>query len=152
MERNYYSKELGIDGDADTLARQAEQYTDGFSDEALEYIHKILIVEGKEEKAQRVAFVIESRNDKKNGAIDLGQMKLDILDKQYTLYEEKQGDWDVEIVNDMGRVATSVHTVDDDGTERVNAESVPKDEFFNRTAEEHQKVIDSLCFYAQPAD
>lgn len=145
MDARYYNSQLSIDGTADELASMAERYTDDYSDEALESIIKILRDEGKDDKAQRVAFELESRREVNANKFDLGRIKLWALDGMYQLVDLDEETYHLDVLSERGQIVISVITQDD----RTNAATFSLDEFLEFSSDDFEKAVNATIFYAK---
>lgn len=144
MDARYYDSKLSIDGTADELASMAESYTDDYSDEALESIIKILQNEGKDDKAQRVAFELESRREVNAHKFDLGRIKLWALDGMYQLVDLDEETYHLDVLSERGQIVISVIKQDD----RANAATFSLDEFLGFSSDDFEKAVNATIFYA----
>lgn len=145
MDARYYNSQLSIDGTADELASMAERYTDDYSDESLESIIKILHNEGKNDKAQRVAFELESRREVNANKFDLGRIKLWALDGMYQLVDLDEETYHLEVLSERGQIVISVTTQDD----KTNAATFSLDEFLGFSSDDFEKAVNATIFYAK---
>lgn len=145
MDARYYNSQLSIDGTADELASMAERYTDDYSDEALESIITILRDEGKDDKAQRVAFELESRREVNANKFDLGRIKLWALDGMYQLVDLDEETYHLDVLSERGQIVISVITQDD----RTNAATFSLDEFLEFSSDDFEKAVNATIFYAK---
>lgn len=146
MDARYYNSQLSIDGTADELASMAERYTDDYSDEALESIIKILRDEGKDDKAQRVAFELESRCEVNANKFDLGRIKLWALDGMYQLVDLDEETYHLEVLSERGQSCVISVTTQDD---RANAATFSLDEFLGFSSDDFEKAVNATIFYAK---
>lgn len=144
-ETCYYDSKLSIDGTADELASMAERYTDDYSDEALEYIIQILQNEGKNDKAQRVEFELESRREVNANKFDLGRIKLWALDGMYQFVDSDKEAYHLDVFSERGQIVISVSTRDD----RNNAATFSLDEFLGFSSDDFTAAVNSIIYYAQ---
>lgn len=145
MDARYYNSQLSIDGTADELASMAERYTDDYSDESIESIIKILHNEGKNDKAQRVAFELESRREVNANKFDLGRIKLWALDGMYQLVDLDEETYHLEVLSERGQIVISVTTQDD----KTNAATFSLDEFLGFSSDDFEKAVNATIFYAK---
>lgn len=145
VDVRYYDPKLSIDGTANELASMAERYTDGYSDEALERIINILQNEGKNDKAQRVAFELESRREVNAHKFDLGRIKLWALDGMYQLVDSDEETHHLDVISERGKIIISVSTRDD----RTNAATFSLEKFLEFTSDDFEKTVNAVMFYAQ---
>lgn len=145
VDVRYYDSKLSIDGTADELASMAERYTDDYSDEALEKIIDILQNEGKNEKAQRVAFELESRSEVNAHKFDLGRIKLWALDGMYQLVDSDEETHHLDVISERGKVIISVNTQDD----RLNTAIFSLEKFLELSSDDFEAAVNSAIFYAQ---
>lgn len=145
MDARYYNSKLSIDGTADELALMAERYTDDYNDEALESIIKILHNEGKDDKAQRVAFELESRREVNANKFDLGRIKLWALDGMYQLVDLDEETYHLDVLSERGQIVISVTTQDD----KTNAATFSLDKFLGFSSDDFEKAVNATIFYAQ---
>lgn len=143
MEKQYYYPEMDINGTADELFYQGRNYRDDFSPEALAKIAEILDGEGEKEKGDIIRYSRESVIDRSKGLRDIGQMKLDALDRIYTLYENHEGDWDILIAYDMGYVIVSISDSNKKEPES-NGYTMELKEFLSKDAEYLDGLINEL--------
>ena len=150
IENQYYDETLGINGTAEELARFGIQYTDDFSDEALEKIIEILKGEGMETEAIKVCFELESRRELQNGMRDLGRMKAWAMDGIYQLLDEEDNDtFTLSVIQGDEKIVISVTgKPDEEGIIRGNAVSIPLNEFYALTAKKFDEYVNSVWFYA----
>lgn len=145
MDARYYNSQLSIDGTADELASMAERYTDDYSDESIESIIKILHNEGKNDKAQRVAFELESRREVNANKFDLGRIKLWALDGMYQLVDLDEETYHLDVLSERGQIVISVTTQDD----KTNAATFSLDEFLGFSSDDFEKAVNATIFYAK---
>lgn len=145
IENRYYDSTLKIDGTADELASFAERYTDDYSDEALAKIIAILHSENKQDKAQRVEFELESRNEVQTNKFDLGRIKLWALDGMYELVDDSRDTYHLNVYSEQGLVIISVSTPND----KTYATSMELERFLRLNSDEFENLVDQCLFYAQ---
>lgn len=150
FEATYYEPDLGIDGTASFLADTAERYTDDYSDAALQRIIEICKNEHKDLEAQEVSAVLESRHNIEQGEMNIGQMKLDLLNGYTTLVDEDSDNTTLTISDTPTTVTIAITDYDaaEDYT-RANSTEISRDEFLNMSAAGLKHLVDGLFYYAQ---
>lgn len=151
MKICYYDAAFGIDGTAEDLFGYATRYTDDYTDEGLLKIIDILTKEGKTEEAQFVNFELESRKENESGVRDLGRLKVWAADGQYLLIDEEDHDaFFLTLVSGNGLMIFSVTgKIYAEEEPRTNILQMPLEEFYKLNAEEFERIVNSVWFYAQ---
>ena len=150
FEATYYEPDLDIEGTATFLADTAERYTDDYSDEALQRIIEICKDEHKDLEAQKVSAVLESRHNIEHGEMNIGQMKLDLLNGYTTLVDEDSDNTTLTIsaVSTNVTITVTDYDIHEDYT-RVNSTDITRDKFLSMNAKDLEHLVASLMYYAQ---
>lgn len=106
-----------VEGTSDVLADMAYRYDNDFSDENLTEIMQFSKAMSDEHSEKLMKFLLESRQEKRDGRMDQGQIKIDLLNKSCA-EAIQEDDKEITFLPDYrnGKIVISIFGWDDTGS------------------------------------
>ena len=157
-EARIYDKDLGLDGEVSELVRQADMYTDSFSDEALEYLSERAKDFGYEEKYVQIPKLLiaeRAREARGDGTINYERLKIEEYEygKASLAMSNYGGEIgrELEIMQEGDQIIISLTGMDDKGSWHA-AGTYSVDEFMQGDAGWLEHAIGETFYYTMQYD